>query len=124
MILNILGLKKKKMHDKKTYHAEIKGNKMNVLVKFFVNCGRMGNLEGVFITTKEKLLESIGKEMMFYEVLGKHSEIGGQLEEKEVSILSEDQEFISKLKSVFGSDTISGVNPIKNIEQRLEELQG
>ena len=100
----------------------MENTEMKVLAKFFVNCGRMGNLEGLFISTKEEVKNCIGKEVCFYEVLGKHSEINGVIEDHEIAILSEDQEFINKLQSIVGKETISGVNPIHNARQREEEL--
>lgn len=81
------------------------------LYKFFWDCGRQGNIEGVFIA-EESDVEKLSY-VYFGEVLGKHSEIGGDLEEKDITIVSEDQELISKLEEVFGSKTISGYNPLE-----------
>lgn len=85
---------------------------MKKLVKFKWDCGRMGDVESVFITTQEKLEEVYGKRVYFGEILGKHSDIGGTVEENEFTILSEDQEFIKKCLEIFGNETISGHNPL------------
>jgi len=67
-----------------------------VLYKFQWDCGRMGTVRGVFAATKEKVNESIGKDVYFGEILGKHSEVHGTLDQKDLVVLTEDQNFISK----------------------------
>jgi hypothetical protein len=50
-----------------------------ILVKFYWDCGRNGDVEGLFITTKKELKYAIGKQIYFGEILGKHSEVYGIL---------------------------------------------
>ena len=66
------------------------------LYKFEWNCGRMGQLEAVFEATPEDVEALVGSNVYFGEVLGKHSEISGKVREGEVTLLSEDEEFIAK----------------------------
>lgn len=66
------------------------------LYLFYVDCGRMGTLQGLFVATQEEVDNLIGEEVCFYEVLGKHSEIGGHIEADEISLISDDQEFVKK----------------------------
>lgn len=89
---------------------------MKKLYEFYWNCGRMGSLEGVFICEEARVKKVLGDEVYFGEVLGKHSQIYGTLEEKDIKVLSNDQEFIKKLFEVFGKETISGYNPITTWE--------
>lgn len=65
--------------------------------KLHVDCGRMGELEGLFISTKEKVDKLIESEIEIYfgEVLGKHSEIYVALEEKDVSFVSDSPEVVN-----------------------------
>ena len=88
-----------------------------VLVKFHWDCGRMGHLDGLFITTREALRTIIGTEIYFGEVLGKHSEIFGVLGEDDCDILCEDQEFIEKLRGYVGHNTLSGHNPFDYMDE-------
>ena len=90
---------------------------MKKLYKFYWDCGRMGELEGLFVAESDEIKELMGKEIVFGEVLGKHSEIYGHLEENDVTILSEDQDFIEKLVAIVGGTTISGYNPIDYYEE-------
>lgn len=95
-----------------------------VLVKFYWNCGRMGSLKGLFVCPREQLDALIGEELYFGEVLGKHSEIYGTLEQGDVTILSEDQEKIAWLQEIMGgSSTISGWNPLEyiSVDEDVEE---
>lgn len=85
-----------------------------VLYKFFWDCGRMGEVESVFIATPDEVANVIGKDVYFGEILGKHSDVYGTLEESEFTIISDDQEKIEWLKGVAGS-TISGYNPLDYI---------
>lgn len=78
--------------------------------KFNFDCGRQGNLEGLFISTKEEVRALIDSEIEVYfgEVLGKHSEIYGKIGESEIILVSDDEnvvEFVEK------HDMENGYNP-------------
>ena len=81
------------------------------LWKFFWNCGRMGYLESLFVTTEQEVKEMIGKKANFGEVLGKHSEIYGDIEESDVEKVDLDSETIGKVSKILG-DTWCGYNPL------------
>jgi hypothetical protein len=85
---------------------------MLAIYEFYWDCKRMGDVEGVFIADKEEVAKVMGKHIYFGEILGKHSEISGVLEEHDLTIKSEDQDFIAKCIEVFGKGTISGYNPL------------
>jgi hypothetical protein len=71
----------------------------------------MGFLEGIFIASQEDIDNILGEEIWFGEVLGKHSDIHGTLTEEDLTLKSDDQEFITKMIEIFGAGTISGFNP-------------
>jgi len=85
---------------------------MKAIYEFHWDCKRMGDVYGVFIADKENVAKVIGKKIYFGEILGKHSEIYGVLEDSDLTIKSEDQYFIAKCIEVFGDGTISGYNPL------------
>lgn len=88
------------------------------LYKFYWNYGRHGEVDGLFLATKEEIAAAIGKNVVFGEILGKHSYISGVLDSEDFTILSEDAEFIAQLLKVFdGKQTISGYNPLHYIEE-------
>jgi hypothetical protein len=89
---------------------------MKVIAKFFWDCGRSGEVEGIFTCEKETLQNSYGREVYFGEILGKHSEVSGTLHEDAITILSEDQDFIEKFEEILGTGTVSGYNPLEYIE--------
>jgi hypothetical protein len=81
----------------------------------------MGSLDGVFIYRQEnwdKILEACENktEVYFGEVLGKHSEIYGNLHMNAFEVLSEDQELCKKLLEVFPNGYLSGHNPLDYID--------
>lgn len=85
---------------------------MKAVYKMHVDCGRMGELEGVFVATKkqvEKLLSS-GVEVYFGEVLGKHSEIYGSIEKKEIKLISDEQNVVDVIEK---HELQSGYNPFE-----------
>ena len=94
---------------------------MKKLYSFFWECGRMGTLDGLFIAEEAKVNAIIGKEIYFGEVLGKHSEIYGRLDEYDLKVKSDDQDFINKLEEVIGHDTISGFNPLTYYDPDKED---
>lgn len=94
---------------------------MRKLYRFFWDCGRMGDVEGLFVATPEQIEKSLGKDVYFGEILGKHSEIYGTLEDGDLDVVSEDQEFIDKLTDLL-SENVSGYNPLDHMEEEEEYL--
>lgn len=94
---------------------------VKILVKFNWEVGRMGRIESLFVTTQKQLDEIIGKEIYFGEVLGKHSEVYGTLNKEDLSIITDDQEFINKLIAILGKQTISGHNPFHYLREDENE---
>ena len=93
-----------------------------LIVEYFVDCGRMGDLDGLFICTETEMIRAIGRHVYWGEVLGKHSDVEHVLTEKHLTVKSDDQEFIKKLQEVLGVKTdISGFNPVGRIAERDEE---
>jgi hypothetical protein len=92
------------------------------LYSFYWDCGRSGSLDGLFITDPETLEKYIGKDVYFGEVLGKHSEIYGSLDKKDVKLVSDDTEKVLWLYELMG-DTVSGFNPIEYISEEEEEFE-
>ncbi len=84
---------------------------MKNLYSFYWDCGRMGNLEGLFIAEESDVQNIIGKEVYFGEVLGKHSEVSGVVDKEDIEVVSEDQEKVEWLENLLGS-TVSGYNPL------------
>jgi len=94
-----------------------------LLVEMNLYFRRNGDLDGLFVCTREQLEALIGTRVYFGEVLGKHSEVIATLEEGDFTVKSEDQEFIKKFEEVLGISrcgTISGHNPISYIEENWD----
>lgn len=75
------------------------------LWRFYWDCGRQGDVEGVFKATKEEVDAAIGMKVYFGEILGKHSEVFGELEEGEITLES-DNPLVAK------EAVESGYNPL------------
>ena len=90
-----------------------------VIARFDWDCGRMGVVEGLFVTTLEDIEKITGKNVYFGEILGKHSEIDGDIGGlgEDINIVTDDQEFIAKFESIMGSSTVSGYNPFDYYEE-------
>jgi hypothetical protein len=94
------------------------------LYKFHWDCGRMGDVDGVFIAESEDVDAAVegGAKIYFGEILGKHSEISGTLEGKDLTALSDDQAFIDQLVAVFGGAwTICGYSPLDYVADVSED---
>lgn len=94
---------------------------MKLLVKFFWDYGRCGEVSGLFTCYKDQLDSIIGSEVYFGEILGKHSDVYGTLNKEDFVIKSDDQEFIKKLEEILGEGTIQGYNPFDYIEDFDDE---
>lgn len=92
-----------------------------ILVKFNMYFGRMGGINGLFITTQNKLDKIYNKNIYFGEVLGKHSEVEGKVEASNFTTLTDEVDFIQKLERLVGSKTISGINPLHYDEVEEDE---
>lgn len=90
------------------------------LYQFYVDCGRMGSLDGLFIATQEEVDKAIGKHVYFGEVLGKHSEVEGELYAHEITLVSSDQEKVCWLLDLLGS-CVSGFNPLEYISDSEDD---
>ena len=89
---------------------------MKKIYKFSWDCGRAGELDGLFIANSDDVDKIIGKPVSFGEALGKHSDVTGVVEIGDLEILSEDEEFIEKFEEIVGEGTISGFNPMDYID--------
>lgn len=86
------------------------------LYSFYADCGRQGSLDGLFIARQSDVDEAIGKHLYFGEVLGKHSEVEGTLEAREIELVSNDQEKVLWLLGLLGAN-VSGFNPLDYISE-------
>ena len=86
------------------------------LWKYDVDCGRMGDVHGLFVATQDELDDIIGRECHFGEILGKHSEVSVDVCNDDFKMLDVDTETIKKLIKAVGNDTISGYNPLDYME--------
>ena len=89
---------------------------MEKIYKFYVDCGRMGDLEGIFIADEEEVNKIMGRNICFYEVLGKHSAVNVFFDHNDIKVLTDDQDFIKKFKEITEGRAI-GVNPLHYIEE-------
>ncbi len=94
---------------------------MKKLYKFYWDCGRMGDVTGLFVAENTEVEAAIGKHLYFGEILGKHSDISGNLTADDLTVKSDDQDFIEKLVTVIGNTTISGYNPLNYLPEEFEE---
>jgi hypothetical protein len=91
---------------------------MRGLYKFHWDCGRQGDLRGLFTAEANEVEGVIGKEVYFGKVLGKHSEIYGTVEPGEITLLTDDQSFVAKFDE-YGC--ASGFNLITRYREQVEE---
>lgn len=88
---------------------------MKKLFKFHADCGRMGELDGLFLAYQAEVDNAIGKTVSFGEVLGKHSDISVNIECGLIDLISDDPHTISTLSELFPNDNICGHNPLDYI---------
>lgn len=88
---------------------------MKYLWKFKWDCGRVGDIEGLFVATEGEIKDALDKDVYFGEVLGKHSEVYGFLGEDDVTKIDIDTDTMEKVTSVLGK-TWSGYNPLEYIQ--------
>jgi len=93
------------------------------LYKFFWDCGRMGEVEGIFVAEQKDIDRAIGKQVYFGEILGKHSEIYGELELSDIVMFAVPEDVVEILFNAVGSTDISGYNPLNYLPEEDEEIE-
>lgn len=90
-------------------------NKLGIY-KLDFDCGRQGSLEGIFVAYSEEVKQLIdsGVEVYFGEALGKHSEVCGSIEEREITFVTDNEEFV---KMFVENDMQSGYNPFNYLDE-------
>ena len=88
---------------------------MKKLYKFYLDYGRMGDLEGLFIAEEEDVKEIIGTTVNFGEVLGKHSWVEEEMSEDMFTVIDVPSPIVDILEDKIG-ESISGYNPLDYIE--------
>ena len=107
--IQTLAANNKGLHEKVTNMILAAKSCDEVLYKFYWCCGRMGDVEGVFKARKSFVESVIGNSVYFGEILGKHSEVFGTLEEGDLEIISEDPIVVMNTPE-------SGYNPLEYIQ--------
>lgn len=96
-----------------------------LLINYYEYFGRMGELDGLFITDEEglALMKKHGK-VYLGECLGKHSSITGTLSDQTLKLKSDDQDFIAKLQEVLNvGEHVSGTDIVGTFFEALAEGQ-
>lgn len=89
------------------------------IYRFYWYCGRMGFLEGLFIATMLDVEYVIGKNVIFGEVLGKHSDIKGIVERDEIKLISDNPEDVAWFKKL---NLSMGYNPIQKLKDYENDI--
>jgi len=83
------------------------------LWKFNWYAGRGGDVEGVFIATQKQIDTFVGQHVYFGEICGKHSEVQGTLEAKDLTEITDDPSVIAVIREHLGGGM--GYNPLEYI---------
>jgi hypothetical protein len=95
---------------------------MKVLIGYSIDCGRSGDIDGLFVCEQEDLYKLLDTEIYLGEVLGKHSQVSIKFKSlDDLDIKSNDQDFIAKLLDLFPGETLSGFNPFHYLREESDE---
>lgn len=91
---------------------------MKGVYKMHIDCGRQGELEGVFIADSSDMKSIMGRDIHFGEVLGKHSEVSIIMTEGYFKLASTNPEVIKVIEE---NDLETGFNPFEYIYDEDDE---
>lgn len=94
-------------------------NNEKVVYRFTWDCGRQGIVRGIFAASPEQVQAAIGQRIYFGEILGKHSEIYGELDEEDLEVLTDDTDFIRQATE-FGLIP-NGYNPLNYLPEDFDD---
>lgn len=92
---------------------------METLYKFHFDCGRQGELTGLFIADKDRLEKIVRDKVVcyFWEALGKHSEVDWPIEQADYTEVSSDPTVIKVIKDLWLE---TGYNPLDYLDEEYE----
>ncbi len=90
---------------------------MNLLYRFHWDLGRGGDIEGIFVADDAAVAAAIGKRVYLGEANGKYSEVFGDLDKEDLTILTDDQSFIERFQQYLPRG--SGYNPLQYLSEDL-----
>jgi phenolic acid decarboxylase len=91
------------------------------IYKFSWDCGRGGDVESTFIATAEDVSKIQGKHVYFGEIAGKHSEVYGTIDDGDITLITDNPEFIAQYEVFMGADFSTGHNPFDYLDDVEEE---
>jgi hypothetical protein len=90
---------------------------MKGIYSFHWDCGRMGEVNGLFVADSADVEKAIGREVYLGEILGKHSEICGELEAEDVTLKSDDPNHVEIFEKL---GLATGHNPLSYLDDEEE----
>lgn len=84
--------------------------------KFHWDCGRQGDVEGLFVLTDIQYAELLGKHVNFGEILGKHSSVYGIVEKSDLTFVTANPVIVHFVKH-----NTSGYNPLDYVADAEDE---
>ncbi len=91
---------------------------MKHLYHFEWDCGRNGTVEGTFVAEESSVVAAMGKRVYFGEILGKHSEVLGDLGSGDIKILTSDPVFVEGFERYLPRG--AGYNPLNYLSEEGE----
>jgi hypothetical protein len=89
---------------------------MTALYRFHLDISRMGTLHGTFFMEPEEYADILGCSGYACDVLGKHSEIDFTLTDENLTLVTDDAQFLQRAKEL-GVDLESGFDPRDYLEE-------
>lgn len=86
---------------------------MQAIYGFYWDCGGQGYVEGYFVADSTEIAKALGEGVNLGEVLGKHSDIYGELEDADLKMVSKDENDIEVFQRLFPDGM--GYNPLDYI---------
>lgn len=89
--------------------------------RFDAYFGRMGSLEGLFVSTADEVERTIGKRVDFGECLGKHSEVALVIEPKHIQLVTASPLAVAFVNQHLGGS--QGHNPVRTYAESDEGFE-
>jgi len=89
------------------------------IYRFNWDCYRQGNVEGLFVADSKDVTDILGEDIYFGEILGKHSEVYGTIEEGEIELVTDRPDAVAMFQEF---NLASGYNPFDYLsDQTFDE---
>jgi hypothetical protein len=94
------------------------------IYRFYWDCGRIGDVSSIFLSNDDSIAWLIGRECYFGEILGKHSNIHGTINEDDIELVTEDPVAVDIFRKYGMANGYDPFDYVTSDKEDVPEMEG